>query len=321
MITEKLRLLYQNIIRKLLPYASKRRENYGRSQHITYPRKLSDNDRILITANAETTRIINRNPIIIYQMGKVGSTSLDVSLTRCYQALNIDVPIYKRHILNNFDSLEKGARENRSNPVGTLVEIKHGRMLRERIDRDRSQHWKVISLVREPFGRTIAMFFQMLPEYFPDWEKDCEQGTLSVKDLRSFFQKRMIGFQNSDQWFDSQMKAVFDIDVFASPFPIAKGYHIYNTPRADLLLFRLESLNANAEMAIEEFLGIKGFKLASTNIGDQKHYADLYQLFRNEPFPVDYVKSAYETRFAHHFYTQSEREKFIKQWTHFTSIK
>jgi hypothetical protein len=130
---------------------------------------------------------VNRDPIIIYQMGKVGSMTVEQSLIHAYQKLNIRIPIYRRHILNNFDLYEKTARSNRPNIADTMAELDEGRKLRKIIDRELSTRWKIISLVREPLAKTIAAFFQLLHEFFLDWERQYEEGILTSDVLHEFF--------------------------------------------------------------------------------------------------------------------------------------
>jgi hypothetical protein len=81
----------------------------------------------------------------------------------------------------------------------------------------------------------------------------------------------MPGLDSSAGWFDAQIKAVFGIDVFAESFPTHAGYKIFSSQKADLLLFRLEDLDACASKAINEFLEIENFMLANTNIGKEKN--------------------------------------------------
>jgi len=257
---------------------------------------------------------VNFDPILIYQMGKVGSTTVEQSLLEAYKKMGIRVPIYRYHILNNFDVHEQISRNNRPNIAETLAELNRGRILRKRIDNDKSTRWKIISLVRDPLAKTVAAFFQLINEFFPDWKKQFENGELTVDSLYHFFLSRMLGFNSSGNWFDAQIKAVFEFDVFAEPFPIETGYKIFSNQRADLLLIRLEDLNTCAGKAIQEFLGIENFEILITNVGREKEYASLYQEFRSKPFPKEYVIRWYDTQYAKHFYSDEERMRFIKRW-------
>src|ERR1051326_1647105 len=101
------------------------------------------------------------------------------------------------------------------------------------------------------------------------------------------------------------MKAVFEVDVFAEPFDVDKGYHIYEQGGTRALLIRLESLNGCAAPAFEEFLGIKDLKLAS-----RPHtwsQSALYKKFREElVIPESYIERMYASRLARHFYSEAE---------------
>lgn len=258
---------------------------------------------------------INQNPIIVYQMGKVGSMSVVDSLQRTFKTLSLDVPVHHRHMLNELDEIERAIRADRANPDETLREIQRGKELRRLIDSNPQQCWNLISLVRDPVARNVATFFQNLPEIVPDWRKQARNGTLDVRALQGTFLQINTIHGAPDAWFDRQLKPVFDIDVYASPFPVETGYKIYkNPPRARLLVLRLEDLDRVAGPAMHDFLGLEDFVIGHTNTTESKEYAAIYQIFKQIPLPAGYVNSMYGTRYARHFYSEEELEKFAQRW-------
>ncbi len=268
-------------------------------------------------------RNINRDPIIIYQVGKVGSRTVLLSLQRAYQALHLNIPIHHVHVLENLDELERNIRKNFANPVDNLDYIRKSKELRKQIDKNPRQHWKLISLVREPIARNIGSFFQNIAEYIPDWKEQYKKGTLSLDQLQKYFLNNQSIHIAADWWFDKQLKPLFGIDVFESDFPVETGFKIYKSPssNASLLLIRLEDLNSCAERAMYEFLGLKDFTLYNTNVGDEKEYADLYKEFKEKPLPKEYIENIYNMRSVRHFYSQDELEAFSSHWLSIGSIK
>ncbi|MDP1541289.1 MAG: putative capsular polysaccharide synthesis family protein [Moraxellaceae bacterium] len=267
-------------------------------------------------STVENSRI-NRDPIIIYQMGKVGSKTVENTLIQAYSQLSIKVPIYHRHILNPRVGSEEILRRERVNPEGSLEELTAGRALRKKIEENITQKWKLISLVRDPIARNVATFFQNLQEFIPDWRNRFREGMLDVDELQDKFLSIETIHDEPNFWFDGQLKAVFGIDVFASTFPQSIGYKIYDDePRFLLLVIRLEDLNRSGLEAIERFLGLGCSQLANTNIGSEKEYVNLYNAFKKKALPLGYIQRIYDTKFAQHFYSQEEREKFSAQWTH-----
>lgn len=108
---------------------------------------------------------------------------------------------------------------------------------------------------------------------------------------------------------------MLDIDVFSSEFPKSKGYEIYETKHADLLLLKLENLNNCASDAFKTFLDIDGFTLAKSNIGDNKAYRNIYRRFLESiVLPDSYIDKMYTSKYVRHFYSEKEIEAFKARW-------
>jgi hypothetical protein len=111
------------------------------------------------------------------------------------------------------------------------------------------------------------------------------------------------------------MKSVFDIDVFNCDFPKSKGYKVYRANHADLLLMRLEDMNARISEAFKAFLDIDSFTLLDSNVSSQKDYRRVYQEFINSIIlPDAYIEKMYNSKYARHFYSNEELNEFKKKW-------
>lgn len=252
-----------------------------------------------------------REPIVVYQMAKVGSRTVYRSL----RSLDLPRPVLHAHVLNELDALEERVRQLYPDPVGTLAEIENGRRLRRRILRSRGRTWHVITLVRDPVSRDVSAFFHNLTEVIPDVYERYARDEIAVADIRDAFLHRY-DHDAPLGWFQSQLEPVFGIDVFAVPFDTKAGYATYETPTARLLLIRLEDLETHGKAAISEFLGLDEFELVSTNLARDKPYNDLYAAFeRNVTLPASYLAHMYDSRLARHFYSDSEIEAFKERWT------
>jgi hypothetical protein len=250
-------------------------------------------------------------PIVVYQMGKVGSSTVYRSL----RSLGLPRPVHHVHLLNDLDTLEERARELYPDPVETLAQIEKGRRLRRRILRSRGTTWHVISLVRDPVQRNVSAFFENLTELIPDVYERRAHNDIALADIKAAFLDQY-DHNAPLTWFQSQLEPVFGIDVFAVPFDIEKGYATYETPTVKLLVIRLENLMTCGETAISEFLGLDEFELVAANIGRDKRYRDLYAEFeRSAALPVSYFARMYASRFARHFYTDEEIDGFKRRWT------
>ncbi|MEO7839395.1 MAG: putative capsular polysaccharide synthesis family protein [Anaerolineales bacterium] len=264
---------------------------------------------------ARPKSIAHWDPIIVYQMGKVGSASVQRSLIATFRSMGVDVAVHHIHNLHNLEAMEKSFMQGPIPHEDTLMGIRLGLALKKQMDEDPKQQWNLISLVREPVARSISEFFQGFQEIIPDYGQLYERGQLSMEEVRKAF------FLKSDQpvtphdWFDRQMKTVFDIDVYAQPFPTHQGYKFFrDQKRTPLLVIRLEDLDRVAGRALKEFLGIENFSITKSNAGTEKQYATLYSDFKKSPLPTEYLEKKYNTKYAKHFYTDDEREKFYRKW-------
>ena len=270
-------------------------------------------DRLL----AKPKPIPHWDPIIVYQMGKVGSASIQHSLMATFKTMGVKVPVHHIHNLNNLEAMETAILQSniRHNPEDTLMGIRLGLELKKQMNENPNKQWNLISLVRDPVARNISDFFHGLQEIIPDCERLYEAGLLSIEEVQDAFLTKFDHHITPKVWFDTQMKTVFKIDVYARPFPSQKGFEIYRDgSNARLLLIRLEDMNRVANRAMTEFLQIKDFKLIQSNVGAGKPYASLYRDFKKLPLPEVYLEEIYDTKFAKHFYTSQEIETFREKW-------
>ncbi len=249
-------------------------------------------------------------PVLVYQMGKVGSSSVYRSLR------DLDLPggVEHVHLLENLDAVEASVRSAYADPAGSLRQIRRGREIRARMRRSRDVQWKVVSLVRDPVERNVSAFFQNLDQVLPDARERHARGELPTDELRDAFVERY-DHNAPLLWFQTQLEPVFGIDVFATPFDTASGFTTYESPTASLLVIRLEDLPRCGDLAIAAFLGVDGFTLQARNVGNQKWYADLYAEFQREVvLPPEYLDAMYDSAFAQHFYDDRERAGFRSRW-------
>jgi hypothetical protein len=258
-------------------------------------------------------RILNirrKDPLIVYQMGKVGSSTIKESLRK----LNLSMQIYHVHYLTkeNIDNILKYFIEAKRVPTSQIWE---GQYLRSKINRDlNGKKWKIVTLVREPIARNISAFFQNIHRWFPDFDSQCKMQSLNVEDLIDCFLK---DFSHEEPlvWFDSEMKKVFNVDVFANDFPKSKGYQIYHGKNSDILLLKMENLNKCSQEAFQNFLNVENFRIINANVSDEKEYFLIYKKFINSIIlPNSYINRMYASKLMRHFYSDEEINTFETKW-------
>jgi hypothetical protein len=265
-------------------------------------------------------------PVIVYQMGKVGSTTVRQSLA----ASHIGRKVYHTHTLHPElnESIEQQRKEYPpEHRTAALQRVWRNQYLYERVAAGASSEpWKVITLVREPVARNIGTFFQhveVLDEDEAAWhvralsyefELTVPKGDLEPL-ARMFFER--CRHDQALNFFDREFKGLWGIDVFAEPFPKEQGFQTYGNGRMDVLLLRLEDLNRCGAQALGDFLKRPPVPIVSKNVGGDKPYAELYSLFKKRiELPGWYLDKMYGSRLATHFYTPAELERFRERWSY-----
>jgi hypothetical protein len=265
-------------------------------------------------------------PILVLQMGKVGSKSVQAGL----EAISLDRPIYHAHFL----SQERTARTEKQRRKFFRTE-KYSYLRRPWLNQflldtfrndDSGPKWKLITLTREPVGRNISAFFENLEVVPLDTEGEFEissdyyriEPTVVSIDQPQQLAKLFFERATHDsplKFFDREIRDIFGIDVLADGFSPAKGYGIYSSDRAEILVLRLESLADCADEAFKEFLGIDNFQIINRNIGSKKVYAPLYDAFKKHAvIDAGYATKLYDSRFMHTFYDDGEIAAARARW-------
>ena len=243
-------------------------------------------------------------------MSKVGSSSVAKSLKA-----SKELAVFQVHNLRSSD-IDASLRSHvhKTQRVYSKV-IWESIYLNKRLTQNKGpEPWHVITLIREPIARNVSSYFQNIELWCPEI---CEAGLSESEKLEkatvAFFDK--FPHDLTSRWLDNKLRPVIDIDVYKKPFPVDKGYEIYESKRFRLLLIRLESLKDCYAPAFQAFLGISDIPLLSGNIGEEKRYAELYRNFlRETTFPPSYIESMYSSKYMRHFYTNEEIAAYRKRW-------
>jgi hypothetical protein len=253
--------------------------------------------------------LANRNPVLVHQMAKVGSSTVLASLrpllgARVVQVHNLSIEGL-RHALHSV-AVKREAR------VPEI--IWHGRYFAEYLAKGGSPvDWRIITLVRDPVARNISGFFQNIEKWRPGAISLFQSGRLDISELCDCFLEAY-PHELPLQWFDKEIKAVFGIDLLELPFDAEAGFSIHATsPR--VLLIKLERLNDVGEVALGDFVGLGRIPLLHENVAEDKRYRDLYRAFVKEArLPREYLDRMYGSRYARHFYTEAELFSFRERW-------
>ena len=260
--------------------------------------------------------------LLVHTMGKVGSTTVATTLRA--RGIRQSMMLFQPHFL----SAEGQAFAERLSIEGVggwdrLVRKERNGFLRNRLlarelarMRAAGERVKVITMVRDPVATNLSGLFHNHIWWPAELKNGCAQPTADC--LAALRQHFLAHYPHDvpDTWFDMELRALYDVDVYQQPFDAARGYAIYHSAVADVLVLKLEKLNQCAAAAFQEFMGLDDFQLVESNVAEDKSYAALYKAFRREmTLPADYLDAMYATRFATHFYTTDELAAFRRKWS------
>lgn len=255
------------------------------------------------------TERVEDDAILVYQMGKVGSTAV----TRSLRAAGVESRIYKPHFLTK-EGMARAEKQYRKNWTGgrRALHLWESQFLHDKVRRPRpGAKWRIVTLVRDPVARNVSAFFQT-------FDLEAFYGNGSGADPERLADAFLHEFEWHDEpltWLDAELGSVFGIDVFAFPFPHSRGYDVYENDAATVLLLRLEDLQQAAPRALEEWLGLEGFATVESNVGRTKYYSDAYRaFFEGARLPGSYLDRMYGSKYARHFYTDEEIQAFRATW-------
>jgi hypothetical protein len=255
----------------------------------------------------------NEQPILVYQMAKVGSTSVYKTL----KSLRLSNPIFFVHSLSQ-EVLDKTANSYQYPPLHLV----HGRIIRHHLDHHKHKvfKWKVITLVRDPIARQASLLFQTADRIFSK-DLDQEGRFKDPEKIMSIFRDRLLNYDESSDfacnWFDRELKQNLGIDVFAFPFDKEKGYSIFENHSSEVLVLRCENLGSSMINALKLFLNIKyDIQIIQGNIGLQKNYSTQYGNFLTKlRLPKDLCELIYTSNYVQYFYSQEMIQDLIKKWS------
>jgi hypothetical protein len=249
-------------------------------------------------------RYRDENTVLVYQMGKVGSTAIASALgDRAVQIHNF----YPANEPCSCRPLYANALYRK--PFHWLFY----RAIRMAVRRRKTL--KIITLVRDPIERNISMYFHdlhyWLAYYFsavrPDRVRSEGLDTL-IDCFRTTFAHRY-----PLDWFDRELKRLTGIDVYDHAFDTAAGFTRIEQGGTSVLLVQTEQLWASWH-AVEEFVGRK-LELRETNRGRHKWYGPLYARFlRAYSATASELEEMYSSRYARLFFSEDARARMRRRW-------
>lgn len=241
-----------------------------------------------IASKATVLRQLRHDPVIIYSMGKAGTSTLTSSIAAATS----------RHVIKVHAVSPAGIEERRSTHGPRPRLLWTGEVLRHDFHRRRAR--TVVTCVRDPIARAISAYFY-------------SGRTDTSIDTVSYYVEKL----SQRDWFDDEMLATTGLDVYAKTFDHDRGYEVYEHENLRVLLLRVEDIRRVGPTALREHLGLARPPLIVTqNVGEDQGQGDVYTAFkRTVALPQNLVSMVYATRLARHFYSPDELAALTERWT------
>lgn len=228
-------------------------------------------------------------PILVWTMGKVGTTTVSRALACA------GIPALHMHSIRPKPQAAAEAQKGLTPP--------HVKAARKALGFIRSGAGtvKIISMVRDPVARNISAFFENMHLHGISHE-------LPTEELIGVFQQTY----NHDiplRWFDLELKAGIGFDIFREGFDHTSRLSRYAKDRFELLIFRSDAGLDLQQREVSDFVGAP-VELTRENAADSKPYRAAYKDFnRALSLPKAYVERMYSSEFARLFWTREELEE------------
>ncbi|KXF80014.1 putative capsular polysaccharide synthesis family protein [Enterovibrio coralii] len=248
--------------------------------------------------------------VLVYQMGKVGSSSIEASLEQA------NIPSWHIH---TFDDNEEFQMYRNTSDVACFFDwhVRAGYKLalahRKRILQKR-ESLKIITLVRDPVATVVSRFFQDLHIQFVAGKKnEAIHGDIE-KTLAHLFDAfdTQIRLEYFTDWFDRELKRQFGVDIYQHVHDPNQGHWTMSQGGRDVLLMKCEAINDSASV-LADFLAEPSFTLTTSNDAANKWYSELYRQFK-ATYPFEKLFHLYDAPLYQAVYSESEIQAFKNKW-------
>jgi len=245
--------------------------------------------------------------IFIYQMGKVGSTTLEHSLPN---AVHLHAFYNKNHTCPV--RLRGLAKFGFLHFVYRLEQGIVSYFLRSAFKQRKKT--KIITLVREVKARNISMFFHDLDAYLFAAHTNCLNTREVPLPTRCQSSEMLTDVFNHEfdhqyalKWFDEEFLPMTGINIYQCDFDINKGIGFAKNDTVEVACIRTDKLTNNLA-ALSDFIG-QNIQLANANQADDKWYRDIYKDFvANYSIPLELQNKIENSRFNRHFFDETNKQ-------------
>jgi hypothetical protein len=243
----------------------------------------------------------NCSAILIYTMGKVGSSTIYRQLLAKYPWL----PAFQVHFLSDYWIKTIIPKM----PGRYQVHLELSEKIKKQLASKSNLRYKIITIIRDPITRDISDIFQ-------NWMDKYKVQSINEVDYSTI----VADFNSNDHaytldWFDTEFKAFTGIDVYQLNYPKDQSYCSFSFPKFDLLIIKLDTIGTQLTPAVNEFLNLSTAEITGANRSENKEGKELYaQIRTNYKAPKEKLDVVYSSKLIQHFYATDEIAKLRSKW-------
>jgi len=258
--------------------------------------------------------LMGYKPIIIYQMGKVGSTTI-------YQTIkyNLKNPVFHVHFLSATKISLIRKRYQSAGVDSNPLHIRESIFLEGFYWKDSFLKWNIITLVRDPITAKLSHMFHN-PRVHHTYLFD-ENGNLDKERALQITYDRLMNFNVKTDyvcnWINDELNNFLKIDLYSCPFDKILGYGVLKSKKNNVLVMQMESINnCFNNSLIEMGLTKNNLNIRRVNENIEKEFSLLYKFVKdNLKLPSSKVREIYSSKYAQHFYSSEYIERQIERWS------
>ncbi|WP_281614160.1 putative capsular polysaccharide synthesis family protein [Flammeovirga sp. SubArs3] len=242
---------------------------------------------------------IKNEIILVYTMGKVGSSSVFDSIEKN----NPYSYVFHVHFLSNnylYKILPKLDKV-------FLINIIKGEKVLKVINNFTGCRLKIVTLTREPVSRAISDMFQNWNYKYDDIEN------ISIDIIYNDILNS--NFEYTSNWFEYEFKNYLNYDIYKYKFDKMKGYQIYKSEKFDILCIKLELLDSVYKNAFKDFFGEDIILMNTNNSKSKKGNESFTLIYDKLKIDTHKLNKIYNTKYMKYFYTSKEINSFKEKWS------
>jgi hypothetical protein len=263
----------------------------------------------LIDADSEPPA--DRTPLhLVLTPGKVGSKTVAATLANRFGLENVAhahfIGSYGQRVLD-FLIARGPTRFNVWETQKQMALLLQQELAARRVGRTESPTF-VFSAVRDPIAQAISVVFEC-------WWLLVDAPERLTVDMASRAVLEMNWPRVWQGWYESEVREITGVDLWADAFPVKRGWQVYETDSARLVLLRYENFDTIREALTALYNDRFDGEVVAKNLTSAGPYAELYREIQSSiRLPQDFVDRALSLPYVKLFYTDAERATFRQRW-------